>query len=79
MRKLFQQVACIAVATGAFFAHGAVIEYDLPDVSNYNSTNAINNWFSTGAISEDIESFTLSLFWRDQGWGNRKGRLRKQV
>ena len=67
-------------AVGALFfastaAQAGLIEYNMPYVSNYSSTDAIVNWFSTDPISDDIESFTLNMRWVDQGWGNRKGRI----
>lgn len=57
-------------------AQAGLINYNLPNVNDYTASDSIIDWFSTPVITEEIDSFTLSLqWWRDQGWGNQKGRL----
>lgn len=75
MKKLSRLTAGVLLAMLSWGAQAGMIQYNLPNVSNSNSTDAINNWFSTSAINGTLDSFTLSMNWKDQGWGNRKGRI----
>ncbi len=75
MTRLSKFLAAVTLAVASVGTQAGVIEYNAPNVSNYSSTDAIRGWFSTGNIDQNIESFTLSMRWRDQGWGNRKGRI----
>ncbi len=79
MNKLLRSllIGSMLVTGLAVNAQAGVINYTLPDVTNYNYArdDHIYNWFSTDVITDEVESFTLNFNWRDQGWGNRKGRI----
>ena len=74
-RRIGKILAGMVLLAGSGLAQAGVINYDLPNVSNSTSTDAVVNWFSTSVIADEIASFTLNIRWRDQGWGNRKGRI----
>lgn len=53
---------------------GLITTYNPEDVNDNIRSDAIQDWFSIDLL-EKPEYFTLSFMWKDQGWGNRKGRL----
>ena len=72
-KKVLVGTALLVAATAN--THAGVIDHNLPNVNSYVKSDSINHWFSTGVITEEIDSFTLRFNWRDQGWGNHKGRI----
>lgn len=79
MKSIFKAVMAVSLVIGSLtVAQAAPIvttSYDLPDVNNYTSSYDLVNWFSTGIIGGEVESFELSFNWVDQGWGNQKGKI----
>ena len=75
MTRLSKFLAAVTLAVASVGTQAGVIEYSGPNVNDYTRSDAIQSWFSTGPIAQDIDGFRLSMLWRDQGWGNRKGRI----
>jgi hypothetical protein len=77
MIKLWKKISIslVLLTSATMNVQASVINYSLPVVNNTLSTDYLTSWFSTGIISEEIDSFTLNFKWKDQGWGNQKGRI----
>lgn len=75
--KIWQKIlfASLLVTGVAINAQAGVINYNLSDVKDKTRSDSIIPWFSTGIITEEVKSFTLNFDWKDQGWGNFKGRI----
>ncbi|KGJ89178.1 PEP-CTERM sorting domain-containing protein [Colwellia psychrerythraea] len=72
LKALIPLVLCFGFITNA--QAGLITNYDLADVNSGVSSNSVKDWFSL-EISNEFDFFTLSFNWKDQGWGNRKGKL----
>lgn len=74
--------AAVALAF-SFSASASVItnhNIALPDVATgYPPSNVIQHWFTTGIFEHKIDSITINAHWRDQGYGNKKGRIFFQI
>ena len=56
-----------------------ITNINLDDVNDYTNSNSLMLWESVGGITGSIDSFDLTLTWKDQGWGNLKGRLYYEI
>jgi hypothetical protein len=72
LKALIPFILCFGFTTNA--QAGLITNYDLADVNSTVASNSIKDWFSV-EISNDFDFFTLAFSWKDQGWGNRKGKL----
>jgi hypothetical protein len=75
MVKTFTMVACLMVFSAPSNASIITTTIDLDDVNNYVSSGSLVLWESAGAIPGSIDSFDLTLTWKDQGWGYLKGKI----
>lgn len=81
-QKLIKVVGLVIGLLGFSSASNAIIytsTYDLTDVNDYTNSNALILWESQGSVPGRISSIDLSLTWKDQGWGNHKGRIYYQI
>jgi len=72
LKVLIPLTLCFGLITNA--QAGLITNYDLSELNSSDSSGTVQDWFSVD-LSNEFDFFTLSLKWKDQGWGNRKGRL----
>lgn len=69
---LLPLVLCVGFINSA--QAGLIENHSLSNVDSNISSNNIQNWFSVNTTN-GFDFFTLSFNWRDQGWGNQKGKI----
>lgn len=59
---------------------GASLTIQRPGVSSFNkSSDEYADFCSSNPFSNKVETIALSCHWKDQDWGNKKGRLRVKL
>ena len=72
LKVLIPLTLCIGFITNA--QAGLITNFDISGVNSSDSSGTVQDWFSV-ELTNEFDFFTLSFNWKDQGWGNRKGRL----
>lgn len=79
MKKIIN-VLLVTIALMMFDAKASIInDFDLPNVDNSTRSDALILWDIFDDIQGSIQSFDLMLTWKDQGFGNLKGRIFYQI
>ncbi|OUR76073.1 hypothetical protein A9Q75_16650 [Colwellia psychrerythraea] len=72
LKILLPLTFCFGLITNA--QANLITNYNPEDVNSSVISNDIQNWFTVD-VSDELDSFILSFDWKDQGFGNRKGKL----
>jgi hypothetical protein len=79
MKKIIN-VLLVIIALTMFNAKAGIINnFDLSDVNDATQSDALLLWDMLDDIQGKMLSFDLLMTWKDQGWGNQKGRIFYQI
>lgn len=79
MKKIIN-VLLVTIALMMFNAKAGIInDFDLPYVDDSTRSDSLILWNIFDDIQGSIRSFELMLTWKDQGYGNLKGRIFYQI
>lgn len=77
VNTLLKKILCPLVLCIGFInsAQAGLIEtHNLSDVNSSVKSDSVQSWFGIN-VTDEFSFFILSVDWRDQGWGNQKGRI----
>jgi hypothetical protein len=79
MKKIIN-VLVIMIGLSMFNAKAGIINnFDLPTVNDFTRSDALILWDMLDNIQGKMLSFDLLMTWKDQGYGNLKGRIFYQI
>ncbi|MAD74033.1 MAG: hypothetical protein CML20_04415 [Rheinheimera sp.] len=79
MKKIIN-VLVILIGLTMFNAKAGIINsFELPNINDATPSDGLILWNMLDEFQGRMVAFELMMTWRDQGWGNRKGRVFYQI